>query len=55
MESQMPDEISEQAESTQEERNQVEMDTKDEKSRNIMQEADSEIQTKTGKISVFDK
>ncbi|XP_030287787.1 uncharacterized protein LOC115590543 isoform X2 [Sparus aurata] len=47
MESQMPDEISEQAESTQEERNQVEMDTKDEKSRNIMQEADNEIQTKT--------
>ena len=50
----MPGEISEQDESTQEEMNQVEMDTNNEKKKNKEQEDDNEIQRITGEISVFD-
>ena len=55
MESQISSEISEQDQSTLEEKNNVEMDTNDEKRKNKEQEDDSEIQTKTGEISVFDQ
>ena len=55
MESQISSEISEQDQSTLEEKNNVEMDTNDEKKMNKEQEDDNEIQTKTGEISVFDQ
>ena len=55
MESPMPGEISEQDELTQDEMNQVEMDTNNEKKKNKEQEDDNEIQRITGEISVFDQ
>ena len=51
----MPSENSEQDKSTQEEKNQVAVDTMDEKIRNIEQEHYNEIQSKTGEILVFDQ
>ena len=51
----MSGEISEQEESTQEEKNHVEMDTNDEMRRNKGQEDNNAIQTNTGKISFFDQ
>ena len=51
----MSGEVSEQDESTQEDRNQVEMDSYDETRRNKGQEDDNSIQTKTGEISVFNQ
>lgn len=51
----MPSENSEQDKSTQEEKNQVAVDTKDEKRKKIEQEDDNAIHTKTGEISVSDQ